>query len=179
MRHWGIKNTVIGLLVVIGAAFTSTAGTTAATAAPAPTTSVMSAPLAGRFTVNAVLEGAVLTLTNVKRVAVGCRPLRLNLDLRQAARKHSYLMGRNRVMSHQLSGEPRLGRRVTLAGYTGWRKVAENIAAGFSTARLVVRAWWNSPSHRRNITDCSLREIGIGVVPYGGRIWWTQDFGRR
>lgn len=179
MRHWGIKNIVIGLLVVIGAAFTSTSGATAATAATPTTTSVMSAPLAGRFTVNAVLEGAVLTLTNIKRAAVGCRPLRLNLDLRQAARKHSYVMARHGVMSHQLPGEYRLGRRVTLAGYTGWRKVAENIAAGYSTARLVVRAWWNSASHRRNITDCTLREIGIGVVPYGGRVWWTQDFGRR
>lgn len=178
MRHWGIKNIVIGLLVVVGAAFAPSTGAAAATATP-QTTIVASAPLAGRFTVNAVLENAVLLVTNVKRLAAGCRPLKLNGDLREAARKHSYVMARNGVMSHQLAGESSLGRRITAAGYTGWRKVAENIAAGFTTARLVVRAWWASPSHRRNIADCSLREIGIGVVPYGGRLWWTQDFGRR
>lgn len=178
MRHWGIKNIVIGLLVVVGAAFAPTTGTAAATTV-APSTSIASDQLAGRFAVNALLENAVLLITNIKRLAVGCRPLKLNGDLREAARKHSYVMGRNQVMSHQLSGEYSLGRRITLAGYTGWRKVAENIAAGYSTARLVVRAWWASPSHRRNIADCTLREIGIGVVPYGGRYWWTQDFGRR
>lgn len=178
MRQWKIKHLVIGLLVTVTAVLAPSAGSPA-TAVSAPTTSVASAPLGSRLVVNTLLESAVVLVTNIKRAAAGCRPLKVNRDLRTAARKHSYQMARHNQMSHQLPGEPRLGRRITLAGYTDWRVVAENVAVGFSSARLVVRAWWNSTAHRRNITNCALREIGIGVVVYGGRLWWTQDFGRR
>ncbi|KRC57416.1 hypothetical protein ASE19_24080 [Nocardioides sp. Root79] len=128
---------------------------------------------------NNVLESAAVLLTNTKRALAGCRPLRINTDLRQAARNHSRRMAQAGVMSHQLPGEMRLGRRITASGYTGWTRVAENIAAGFNTAPRVMSAWWASYSHHRNIADCSLREIGIGVVWTGRRMYWTQDFGRR
>lgn len=182
MRHWGIKNIVIGLLVTVTAVLAPSAGASAATTtAPssARATSVVSAPIGSQMVLRTLAETAVILVTNTKRAIAGCPPLRLNRDLRTAARKHSYAMGRAGVLSHQVSGESTLGRRVTAAGYTGWRKVAENIAVGFPTSRAVVRAWWNSTAHRRNIADCSLREIGVGVVSYGGRLWWTQNFGRR
>ena len=145
----------------------------------APTSSLVVSSSSLTLTVNAVLENAIVLLTNVKRAAVGCRPLRVNYDLRQAARYHSRYMARAGVMSHQLPGEPRLGVRITRAGYTNWTRVAENIAAGFTSATSVLRAWWSSPSHRRNIADCSLRHIGVGVIFTGRRLYWTQDFGRR
>lgn len=66
-----------------------------------------------------------------------------------------------------------------MAGYRSWRKVAENIAVGYATPASVVKAWISSPGHRRNILDCSLRHIGVGVVLRGLVLWWTQDFGRR
>ena len=66
---------------------------------------------------------------------------------------------------------------MTREGYH-WRRVAENIAWGYGSASGVVRAWWGSTGHRRNIQDCRLRHIGVGVQISGGRIWWTQDFGR-
>lgn len=180
MRHWGIKNIVIGLLVTVTAVLAPSAGATATTAtATAPSTSVVSAPIGSQMVLRTLSETAVILVTNIKRALVGCPPLKLNRDLRTAARKHSYAMGRASAMSHQVAGESTLGRRVTTAGYTGWRKVAENIAVGFPTSRAVVRAWWSSTPHRRNIADCSLREIGVGVVSYGGRLWWTQNFGRR
>jgi uncharacterized protein YkwD len=37
----------------------------------------------------------------------------------------------------------------------------------------------NSAGHRRNLLDCSVRAVGIGVVRRAdGRVYWTQDFGR-
>ncbi|MCX6398880.1 MAG: CAP domain-containing protein [Propionibacteriales bacterium] len=179
MRHWGIKNIVIGLLVTVTAVLAPAAGASPATAATAPATTVASAPIVSQMVLRTLAETAVILVTNTKRAIAGCPPLKLNRDLRTAARRHSYEMGRAGVLSHQVSGESTLGRRVTAAGYTRWRKVAENIAVGFPTSRAVVRAWWNSTAHRRNIADCSLREIGVGVVSYGGRLWWTQNFGRR
>ncbi|HWJ68363.1 MAG TPA: CAP domain-containing protein [Nocardioides sp.] len=175
----GIQNVVIGALVVaaaIAAPIGAGSGGTAAAATPATTVVVRTALVSS---LNTTLEGAIVTLTNARRALVGCRPLRVDLDLRQAARGHSRRMAKAQVMSHQLPGEYRLGRRVTNAGYVGWTRVAENIAAGFSSASSVVRAWWNSPTHKRNLTDCSLRHIGVGVVWNGLRFYWTQDFGRR
>jgi uncharacterized protein YkwD len=45
----------------------------------------------------------------------------------------------------------------------------------------VMRAWLNSPGHRRNIETAAYRYIGVGAVhrsrsTYGW--YWTQDFGR-
>ena len=177
----GIQSFVIGALVV-AATFVGPSGVgTAAPAAAAVTTTTATTSTASTITlvVNSVLENAVVLLTNTKRVLVGCRPLRVNTDLRYAARVHSRKMAKAGVMSHQLPGELSLGRRITASGYTGWTRVAENIAAGFNSSNRVMSAWWASTSHRRNIADCSLREIGVGVVWSGTRMYWTQDFGRR
>lgn len=175
----GIQNFVIGTLVV--------AAVIAPTAAPparaaTPTTEVVAVrtlSAATGYVANSVLENAIIVLTNTRRVLAGCRPLRVNANLRYAARKHSKYQAMYNRMSHQLPGEPRLGRRITLAGYTRWTRVAENVAGGFSSAKLVMRAWMASAGHRRNITDCSLREIGVGVVLRGLKPYWTQNFGRR
>ncbi|WP_084255215.1 CAP domain-containing protein [Nocardioides sp. J54] len=153
--------------------------TPVATAAGTPTTSVVIRSAKLQLTVRALLENDVVARTNAQRERAGCRPLRKNRELRVAARRHSKRMAAANTMSHRLPGEPTLGRRITRAGYLRWTRVAENVAAGFSTPSTTTRAWWGSPSHRRNLTDCSLREIGVGVVFNGVRMFWTQNFGRR
>lgn len=171
----GIQKFVIAAIIVLAAAVapTATPGATASTSA----VQLKSASLT--LTVNNILENTVVVLTNTQRALAGCRALRVNGDLRQAARTHSKKMAAASTMSHQLPGELSLGRRITRAGYLGWTRVAENIAAGYTTAGSVTRAWWASPGHKRNITDCSLREVGVGVVFNGLRMYWTVNFGRR
>ncbi|QSR28591.1 hypothetical protein CFH99_23485 [Nocardioides aromaticivorans] len=172
----GIQKLFIAAIVVLAAAVAASA-TPAATATTVTSTQLRSASLT--LTVNNILENTVVVLTNTQRALAGCRPLRVNSDLRQAARTHSKKMAAASTMSHQLPGELSLGRRITQTGYVGWTRVAENIAAGYTTAGSVTRAWWASPSHKRNITDCTLREVGVGVVFNGLRMYWTVDFGRR
>lgn len=169
-----IRRAAALVIVLLTAGLAPLAAPAAGTAAAVPT---HAAP--ARIVVDTLFEKRVVTLTNRKRAAHGCRSVRVSTDLRKAARKHSSLMARKRTLSHQLRGEPALGRRYALAGYTGWRTAAENIAVGHLTPASVVRAWMRSPGHRRNILDCRLREIGVGVVLHGLRLWWTQDFGRR
>lgn len=169
----GIHRVAISALVMVAALVAPSGATSAEAVTTAPRTAALT------LSVNNLLENTVVVLTNTKRVLAGCPPLRINSDLRQAARAHAKRMATSGVMSHQLTGEPALGRRVTLAGYLRWTRVAENIAAGYTSATLVLRAWWNSLSHRRNLLDCSLREIGVGVVWTGRTMYWTQDFGRR
>lgn len=125
-------------------------------------------------------ERRLVSRTNTRRAAVGCAPVRVHSALQRAAKLHSTRMGNRRVLSHRLSGEPGLATRITNAGYRHWRLLAENIA--WSTAispDRVFKAWIRSPGHRRNIQDCRLREIGIGVQYTRGEVWATQDFGRR
>lgn len=171
----GIQKFVIAAIVVLAAAVAPTA--TPAATATTTATHLRSASLT--LTVNNILENTVVLLTNTQRALAGCRALKVNGDLRQAARTHSKRMATAQSMSHQLPGELSLGRRITRAGYLGWTRVAENIAAGYTTAGSVTRAWWASTSHKRNITDCTLREVGVGVVFNGLRMYWTVDFGRR
>ncbi|MBM7517838.1 CAP domain-containing protein [Nocardioides nitrophenolicus] len=125
------------------------------------------------------LEDRVVQLVNEQRAGNGCRALKPAKQLRKAARQHTIAMARAGVMSHQLPGEAKFSTRITRAGYRGWRLVAENIARGFSSPESVMNAWMNSPSHRQNILNCRLREIGVGVVLDADQLWWTQDFGLR
>ena len=176
MRTRLIPLLLLAVLTIAGLAPAVTAPAASAAAEPG---AIVVAPARVTYSVNSFFERRVLYLTNLRRAAYGCPALALNTNLRSAARKHSLVMARANTMSHQLPGEPTLGRRITLAGFTPWSKVAENIAKGFLTPAGVVRAWMLSPTHRRNILDCSLRHLGVGVVLYGLRLWWTQDFGRR
>lgn len=167
---------VLGLLIVPTLA---TPGTAASTATAAPTTARTGTATPARAVINTHFEARVVTLTNRRRARAGCRPVRVDVRLQAAARAHSSAMARAGRMAHDLPGEAGLVQRITDVGYAGWRRLAENLAAGFLTPRSTVRAWMRSPGHRRNILDCRLREIGVGVVAEGTQLWWTQDFGRR
>ncbi|MDP3890782.1 CAP domain-containing protein [Nocardioides sp.] len=124
-------------------------------------------------------EKRVVRLTNKRRANHGCKPLKVRKPLRRAARRHSARMAEAGVMSHQLPGEPPLGKRVTAAGYTNWTMVGENIAFGYTSPRALVRAWMRSPSHRAQILTCRYRHIGVGRAHGNGTVWWTQVFGRK
>lgn len=59
----------------------------------------------------------------------------------------------------------------------GWRRYAENIAAGQTSAIMAHEAWMNSSGHRDNILRTGLDYMGAGVA-FGGtyRIYYTQNF---
>lgn len=159
--------------------------------APAPSATSASAPPVLRTTPAERSESAervaisrvkkqVITLTNQRRSNRGCRPLRNHDALGRAAQAHSRKMAAAQQMDHQLPGEPGLAQRVTRAGYRNWTMLGENIAYGYPTPREVVRAWMQSPGHRRQILNCGFKHIGIGLARDSqGRPYWTQDFGRR
>ncbi|MFD3807527.1 CAP domain-containing protein [Streptomyces sp. NPDC058611] len=119
-------------------------------------------------------QAEVLALVNKERTAVGCPVLTLNAKLTKAAQDHSADMAANSNMSHTGSDGSDPGQRITRAGYQ-WRTYGENVAYGYSTPEKVMQGWMNSPGHKRNILDCSYKEIGIGLAQPGH--YWTQDFG--
>lgn len=116
---------------------------------------------------------AVLHYTNKARKAKGCKPLELSRRLNRSAQRHASDMSERDYFAHtSLSGRT-WDQRIRAAGYS--EPGGENIAYGFRYARYVVRAWMNSPSHRRNILACGFEKLGVGYARDGGI--WVQDFG--
>jgi uncharacterized protein YkwD len=122
-------------------------------------------------------EDQVLALTNGERSTAGCPALTPNAQLASAAKRHSDDMARTGNFSHTGTDGSTAAQRVTDAGYR-FRVTAENIAAGQASAEEVVRAWMNSESHRANIVNCELRDLGVAhAVDGGNKVYWTQEFG--
>ncbi len=125
-------------------------------------------------------EVEILNQTNLKRAQKNLKPLKLNDKLTQVACAQSILMAKTNSLSHDVHGQ-NLTYRVENSGYT-YQAIAENIALSSHPipANAVVKMWMNSSSHRRNILNHRLDEIGIGIsVASNGGIYYTQVFGRR
>ena len=122
-------------------------------------------------------EQEVIDLVNQQRAANGCGALAANPQLMTAARLHSQDQAAHRKMSHDGSDGSTLAQRVSRAGYPGGN-LAENVAYGYETPADVMDGWMHSDGHRRNILNCTYRDIGVGVAEGSdGRLYWTQDFG--
>ncbi|MFE2151114.1 CAP domain-containing protein [Streptomyces lavendulae] len=130
------------------------------------------APEASPAPSGAVAE--VVALVNKERAAVGCPAVTVNAQLTKAAQDHSADMAAHATMSHTGSDGSDPGQRITAAQYM-WKTYGENVAYGYPTAAKVMEGWMNSPGHKRNILDCSFKEIGVGLAQPGQ--YWTQDFG--
>jgi uncharacterized protein YkwD len=146
-----------------------------ATASPVPPKSSAQKPPYAYLS----LEDSVFALTNTERGKAGCAALKFNAKVRNAARNHSIDMAKKKYFSHTGQDNSDPGDRLQRAGYDprgGW---AENIAYGYRTPEAVMNGWMNSEGHRRNILDCNLTTLGVGVAKAkDGTLYWTQDFGR-
>lgn len=123
------------------------------------------------------MSRATLCLLNAERRRRGMRPLKMNRRLSRAARRHSLDMARRNYFSHTSPSGSSFVDRIRRAGYLRRARkwtVGENLAwgvGGRASAAATMRAWMNSPGHRRNILTRRFREIGIGIsfdAPQGG-----------
>jgi uncharacterized protein YkwD len=166
-RAWG-TSLLFGLLVLASAMPASAQSATTQTSARATT---VSAPT--KF------ESDILMYINNHRAKIACPRLSYNSYLAYAARQHTSRMVAAQQVSHQLARESSLADRITAAGYTPWRLLAENLAEGTRTPWSTYVLWMNSPGHRANIENCSLRNAGVGVAWVNDVSWDTLDFGRQ
>src|SRR5688500_6327505 len=97
------------------------------------------------------------------------RGLRGDAQLDLAATRHAVDMQERRYFSHVSPGGGDLADRAARAGYAlrrcSWR-VGEVLAWGVgprSTAAGTVRAWMDSPEHRRILISRRYRELGLGL----------------
>lgn len=127
----------------------------------------------------------VLKSVNLQRAMNGAAPLVLNARLTSAAQKHAEDMSRRDFVDHRSPDGRALQDRIATAGYP-WRVIAENLAAGLSSAESTVQSWMTSPGHRDNMLSRDYLEAGIGyAVPSGeGKRpryshYWVVVFGGR
>ena len=112
-------------------------------------------------------EARLVAKINAARANHGLPALRTSPDLMAAARAHTRRHGRlSGCLFHTTSFSTDLllvvGRR-------------ERRRRGY-TVRGVHRSLMRSAPHRANILNRRMREVGVGVVSAGGRIWVTEVF---
>ena len=186
------KTTVRASLSANSAAFLDfpvTVNAPAVTPTPIPAPTPSPAPAPTPSTGISASEQRVLDLTNQARaVARSCGTtsypaapaLTWNASLATAARNHASDMAVRNYFSHASQDGRTFVQRATNAGYSGYRALGENIAAGQPTPESVVAGWLNSPGHCSNIMNADFRELGVGVGTGGSYgIYWVQDFGAR
>ncbi len=119
------------------------------------------------------LAGQVIDIVNKERAGAGCAPLSNESHLADAAQKFSDDMAARNYFSHNTPEGVTFDQRIRNAGYS--KPGAENIAKGQRSAAQVMESWMNSDGHRKNILNCELTKIGVGINTSS---WvWTQDFG--
>jgi uncharacterized protein YkwD len=124
----------------------------------------------------------VVTLVNQERARRGLPARAVNPALTTAAQRYADTMAAGNFFSHTGRVGSTMTTRVQTAGYTNWRHLSENIAAGYTTPERVVAAWMQGAGHRANILSTSAREIGAGKGYNASstyKVYWVVDFGAR
>lgn len=124
-------------------------------------------------------------------------PLAFNEKLISAARKHSLDMKTNNFQGHDGSDGSTMSTRVNKAGYTGWSRLGENVAAYSKSVwhgHCGLNVDWGEQNqielgHRKNIMNFQggvFTEVGIGIeyrpganFSQTGPFIITQDFGHK
>ncbi|MDX6615421.1 MAG: hypothetical protein QOD60_512 [Solirubrobacterales bacterium] len=121
-------------------------------------------------TTTAALGESIRCLLNQHRASAGLGPLGRQGKLLHAANAHAKDMVNHQFVSHIGSNGSTPLSRVRRTGFlkgASFFAVGEDMAWGNSyevTPASVVRAWMNSPVHRRNILDKRFNRIGAGIV---------------
>jgi uncharacterized protein YkwD len=118
-------------------------------------------------------EAALVADINRARRAAGMRGLVVVPGATDVARRWSWRMAGGQQLWHN----PSIVSNMEHAGSSAWSMLAENVGYGGSAdPKNLFEAYMNSPPHRANILDRSVRYLGIGVVERDGIAWNTMDF---
>lgn len=118
----------------------------------------------------AVISAVLVDLTNSDRAAHTVGGLTVNPLLTAAAQAKVDDMAAKGYFAHVSPDGKNSWYWFREAGYS-FIYAGENLAVDFSDSGDVVRAWMNSPTHRRNMLDGNFTEIGIATAQgtYQGR----------
>lgn len=101
-----------------------------------------------------------------ERANAGLPGLRVAGDLADVAARHAQRMASEGRLYHN----PSMTSEVS-----GWQRLTENVGTGPAVGE-VHDAFMASSSHRANILDDRVTEVGVGVARADGRLWVSQVF---
>jgi uncharacterized protein YkwD len=104
----------------------------------------------------------VVALMNEYRVEAGLPPLRLDPALTRAAEARMQEMAEGEWWGHT-APDGTTPFAVISVEYD-YSFAAENLAAGFETAGLLVSSWMESDGHRKNILGVNYADCGVAVL---------------
>jgi uncharacterized protein YkwD len=122
----------------------------------------------------------VLELSNDYRRGAGLIELETDRDLDRVAQSYAEDMLRRGFYGHDSpEGESAMDRLRSARVLV--RRAGENLAEGQPSAELVVKSWYDSPNHQRNLMHTAFRRMGLGVAVGEGpdgvyKILWVQIF---
>ena len=106
----------------------------------------------------------IIELTNQIRAQYGLPPVKENPVLDKAAQLKAYDMATNKYFAHFSPTGISPWYWFQQAGYK-YHYAGENLAMNFIDSEEVVKAWFNSPSHRENLLNKNYTDIGIAILP--------------
>lgn len=104
----------------------------------------------------------IIELTNRERSERDLNELTAERSLEKAARKKAEFLLEKQIFEHD-TPDREFSYWVKDAGYE-YSYAGENLAMDFTENEKVVKAWLNSPTHKKNLLYPEYQEIGVAVV---------------
>jgi uncharacterized protein YkwD len=121
---------------------------------------------------HSIIELETMSIINDYRVSVGLIPLKISGYVSYISEKHTTYMINGNFTNHNGF----VDRQEDLVSTLGAKRVGENVAYNYSTAKGVLNGWLNSPTHKENIIG-SYTHFGISIKPnLDGKKYYTNIF---
>jgi uncharacterized protein YkwD len=115
-----------------------------------------------------ISRAEIMFAHNKERGMKGVEPMAEDATLQDRAQKWAEWMAQNGSLVHS---------KLTMTG-TGFNRMGENIAMGYTDIDSVMQGWMNSSGHKRNIMDPKFNKAGFGYAKTpDGPPYWCAQFG--
>jgi hypothetical protein len=104
----------------------------------------------------------IIDLTNKERINLGIPALNNNELLNKAAMAKGESIIKSQTFQHDI-GDKKFSSWIKEVDYK-YAYVGENLAIDFTSSEGAIKAWLNSPSHKKNLLNNKFKEIGVAVV---------------
>lgn len=104
----------------------------------------------------------IISLTNEERIKNNLSALTANQFLTKAAYQKGQTIFNNQIFQHNINDQ-KFSTWIYEADYL-YSYVGENLAIDFMTSEGVVKAWMNSPTHKKNLLNSYFKETGVAVI---------------
>ena len=111
---------------------------------------------------SSINEEKIIELTNQERIKNGLSIVTANQLLTKAAYEKGGAIIKTQSFKHTIDGR-KFSTWIKESGYD-YFYVGENLAIDFMTNEGVLKAWLESPTHKKNILNQNFTEIGVAVI---------------